>query len=563
MGIGISSGTESIGSPIKDVATGQTPPNVLIEKPIMARVVFSEALTELPAKLADQLRQVLPQISLPVYRVQLGLAQQKLITFSQTPLPEGQVLELSRTSNGQLQARPLPQLNLNSLIKTTLPPVLLDTGKLPISPPDNVLRAGQIITPQLVQSAIADSGQWFEQKLQQLAYGQTLPAGSSTPNSPANGANNPAAAATVTSAGQTPISNPGLLKPAQAPANTQTTANSPAPQPNKTDIGQLWGKFQGGVKTMGSWLDNALQGKTRPLPKEFIAPANLPTTQASPINPPAGSAPQISPGILQAGTNITASQPIAGANPSILQTTNQGSLAPQLQQDMKGWLIQVQHHLQAQLNQHLLAKGDSTRPWLAGSFKTAHQQDLQNLQIWPRNISWQPALLGMLENIPETDDARQDALVKLLLQVSQGLGRIQQDQIGNRQQQTISPQLDLNLQLPYLEQQQLRFVQIELQEKSSQKSGSKQMLRVWHMILRFAQAEPFPFAIELNMHSMQVNLHCWAEQQSHLHQLREKLPTLRTKLHKAGFTCQQLDTRLGNPPPLKRQIQQYQVDIHT
>ncbi|MCP5326676.1 MAG: hypothetical protein H7A09_10195 [Oceanospirillaceae bacterium] len=531
----------------------------------MARVVFSEALMELPAKLADQLRQALPQMSLPVYRVQLGLAQQKLITFSQTPLPEGQVVELSQTSNGQLQARPLPQLNLSSLIKTILPPVQLDIGKLPISPPDNVLRAGQTITPQLVQSAIADSGQWFEQKLQQLVNGQTLPEASTTTNSPINAANKPAAAPTATSVAQTPISNTDLLKLAQAMANTQTTTNSPATaQQNKTDINQLWGKFQGGVKTMGNWLDSALQGKTPPPPKEFTTSANLPAAQTSPITPPvAGSAPQISPGILQAGTNITASQPIAGATLSIPLVTDQGSLAPQLQQDVKGWLIQVQHHLQAQLNQHLLAKGDSTRPWLADSFKTAHQQDLQNLQIWPRNISWQPVLLGMLENTPEADDAKQDALVKLLLQVSQGLGRIQQDQISNRQQQSVSPQLDLNLQLPYLEQQQLRFVQVELQEKSSPKAGSKQMLRAWHMILRFAQAEPFPFAIELNMHSMQVNLHCWAEQQSHLHQLREKLPTLRAKLLKAGFTCQQLDTRLGNPPPLKRQIQQYQVDIHT
>lgn len=154
--------------------------------------------------------------------------------------------------------------------------------------------------------------------------------------------------------------------------------------------------------------------------------------------------------------------------------------------------------------------------------------------------------------------------MKLLLQVSQGAGHIQQDQIGNRRQQTHQPTAGPQPATALFRTATTAFCANrttgEVQPEKRQQTNAACLAYDFAFCPGF---EPFPFAIELNMHSMQVNLHCWAEQQSHLHQLREKLPTLRTKLHKAGFTCQQLDTRLGNPPPLKRQIQQYQVDIHT
>lgn len=572
MSIGISSGPESNGSPIKDVAAGQTQANVLIEKPIMARVLFSEALPQLPPKLAQQLEAAMPGLSAPLYRVQLDIGQQKLITYSQTPLPAGEIVQLSPKADGQLQASALPKselsLNLATLSKPLLNMPVLDASNLPRLPPASVLNPTQIISPEIVKQAITHSGQFFERHLLNPAT-----TGSSVINAALPSAPSPS----TPSQGQALPNNPlnqGSLLPGIIPAQNKQNPTQPGsalqpgspvpagqPGPASTpDLNNSWQKLQQNVKNMGLWLDQALAGKTAKIPAPAVLSTTSPQTQAPAtqnmsVTPPG----QPTPGAL-------ASQASASTNPQ--QTalgTNQALPANQpLQQDFKAWLIVNQHQLKEQLNQHLLLKGQSTKPWLPESFATAGSSTQnQPHNIWPRNLSWQPILLNNLQENDQHIDQKQDALVKLLLQVSQGLGRIQQDQAGNRQQQGVNPQTDITLQLPYLEQQQIRFVEIELQEKNTQVENSKQQVRAWHMILRFEQASPFPFAIELSLHSMQVNLHCWAQHSLSVSALREKLPLLRKKLTAAGFNCQQLDTKLGSPAPLKRQIQQYRVDIHT
>lgn len=564
MSIGISSGPESSGSPIKDVATGQTQTNVLIEKPIMARVLFSEALPQLPPKLAQQLQAVMPGLSAPLYRVQLDIGQQKLITYSQTPLPAGEIVQVSPRADGQLQASALPRselsLNLATLNKPLLNMPVLDTGNMPRLPPTSVLNPAQIISPEIVKQAIAQSGQFFERHL--LNHGTTGNNISHTvlPNA-AKGqalANNPL--------------NQGNVLPTTPPAqNTQNPAqttrtvepdNPLSAGQSKTaptlDLNNNWQKLQQNVKNMGLWLDKALGGKTDKIP----APVALTATRSQ--APATHNMPGNIQGQSSLGTLVSQAGP--GTGPGQTATLNNQPLSTNqaLQQDFKAWLIVNQQQLKEQLNQHLLLKGQSTKPWLPERFATTDSvTNNQPHNIWPRNLSWQPILLNHLQENDPHMDQKQDALVKLLLQVSQGLGRIQQDQAGNRQQQGVNPQTDINLQLPYLEQQQIRFVEIELQEKNTKVENTKQQVRAWHMILRFEQASPFPFAIELSLHSMQVNLHCWAQHTLFVAALREKLPLLRKKLTAAGFNCQQLDTKLGSPAPLKRQIQQYRVDIHT
>jgi hypothetical protein len=555
MSIGISSGPESSGSPVKDVAAGQTQANVLIEKPIMAKVIFSETLPQIPAKLAEQLQAAMPDLTAPLYRIQLGIGQQKLITYSQTPLPAGEIVQVSPRADGQLQAMPLPKpdlsLNLATLTKTLLNMPVLDTAKLPQLPPPSVLNPAQVISPELVKQAITHSGQFFEKLLLNPTPTNTAALNPTTPNMPATRAQ-PASATLPLSAGTLPTSTPHTGAQRDGISTKPTTHNNitlgqpttaaKAPAPN---VNSNWQKLQQNVKNMGLWLDQTLAGKTPkgPLPTLTLSHHPTPNTGVTtPIIPMATANPL---------SGKSAGQPVSFTHSA-------------LQLDFKGWLIATQHALKEHINQQLLSRGDSTKPWLPDSFAASASLNKNPTQgVWPRNLSWQPILLSTLQETDQTIDNKQDTLVKLLLQVTQSLGRIQQDQAGNRQQQSVNPQTDINLQLPYLEQQQVRFVEIELQEKNTQLDNRKQQVRAWHMILRFEQASPFPFAIELSLHSMQVNLHCWAQHAAFVSALREKLPVLRKKLSAAGFSCQQLDTRLGNPAPLKRQIQQYRVDVHT
>lgn len=266
----------------------------------------------------------------------------------------------------------------------------------------------------------------------------------------------------------------------------------------------------------------------------------------------------------------------AAANASA-HTNNQTvkSLTDLISNDMKTWLMKNQVQLMQVIQNDPNGRADQRQlmdgllkvlfPKQAGFSNLAKSNDGE--AIIPKNLSVQPhlqrlfsQLLGQQPQSEASDDSQQ---LRQLLNLTQNLTRIQQDQVMNRNQQVQQPDSpDFQLSLPYLHEKSIQWCEIECQQTQSQ-AEAENPKRGWHIILRFAQEHPHAFAVEANLVGNQLVLSLWSEQQARLKQLNRYAELLKEKVKKAGFVCESIHSKHGMPVKKQRQIQQGLVDVRT
>ena len=347
-------------------------------------------------------------------------------------------------------------------------------------------------------------------------------------------------------AGQELESN--LKKLAELPAQSvrQDQANKLNVQRGFGEINQ---NIQAGIK---EWLkDLTGKGKTpqqAPIDKQINPPANQ-----SSVNP---------------NTVIKSTDNIQPPLHSLKQLTDA------VKNDMKSWLMQNQVQLMQVIQNDPNGRADQKQlmdgllrvifPKQAG-FSAASSEGGE--PVIPKNLSVQPhlqrlftQLLGQQNDSQGQDDSQQ---LRQLLNLTQNLTRLQQDQVLNRNQQVQQPDSpDFQMSLPYLHEKQIQWCELECNQQET-KPNEKNSKRGWHIILRFAQDNSNAFAVEANLVGNQLVLSLWSEQQTRLQQLNQYMDLLKSKVQKAGFVCEQIQSKHGMPAKKQRQIQQGLVDVRT
>lgn len=347
-------------------------------------------------------------------------------------------------------------------------------------------------------------------------------------------------------AGQELESN--LKKLAELPA--QSVRQDQATKLNvQRGFGEINQNIQAGIK---EWLkDLTGKGKTpqqAPIDKQINNPANQ-----SSVNP---------------NTVIKSTDNLQPPFHSLKQLTDA------VKNDMKSWLMQNQVQLMQVIQNDPNGRADQKQlmdgllrvifPKQAG-FSAASSEGGE--PVIPKNLSVQPHLQRLFTQLlgqqsdPQGQDDRQQ--LRQLLNLTQNLTRLQQDQVLNRNQQVQQPDSpDFQMSLPYLHDKQIQWCELECNQQEA-KPNEKNSKRGWHIILRFAQDNSNAFAVEANLVGNQLVLSLWSEQQTRLQQLNQFMDLLKSKVQKAGFVCEQIQSKHGMPAKKQRQIQQGLVDVRT
>jgi len=191
--------------------------------------------------------------------------------------------------------------------------------------------------------------------------------------------------------------------------------------------------------------------------------------------------------------------------------------------------------------------------------------EAEGQRILPKHLSVQPQLQKLfsgLLNQAQPDDADQQPM-RQLLNLTQTLTRIQQEQVMNRQQQVQNPESpEFQMSLPYLQDKQIHWCELEF-GPNSEPEKTTVTRRGWHLILRFEHAEQGAFAVEASLAGQDLSLSLWSADQTRLKQFHQHMALLKTKLQQAGFLCDHIHSKHGMPERKQRQIQQGLVDVRT
>jgi len=186
--------------------------------------------------------------------------------------------------------------------------------------------------------------------------------------------------------------------------------------------------------------------------------------------------------------------------------------------------------------------------------------------IWPSNLSSQSqihqTLTLLMANSANNDQSDIQQALRQLLSLSQSLMKIQHDQLQGRLPSLTSEQQGLQLNIPYVHQQQIHWAEFEYQSQSSS-SDTQNKTTGWHLILRFAQNTSQAFAIESQLKQEQATIVLWATDKDQLQYLHSEIPRLKGKLLAAGFQVENISSKHGAPAKLNQPLQQSLVDIHT
>jgi len=347
-------------------------------------------------------------------------------------------------------------------------------------------------------------------------------------------------------AGQELESN--LKKLAELPAQTIRQDQS-----NKLNVqrgfGEINQNIQAGIK---EWLKD-LTGKTK-TPQQMASSNQTNNT--------------VNQGSVNPNTVLKGSDKVQPPLHSLKQLTDA------VQNDMKSWLMQNQVQLMQFMQNDPNGRADQKQlmdgllrvlfPKQAGF--TAQSRE-GGESVIPKNLSVQPhlqrlftQLLGQQSESQGQDDSQQ---LRQLLNLTQNLTRLQQDQVLNRNHQVQQPDSpDFQMSLPYLHDKQIQWCEMECHQHEAKPNENKSK-RGWHIILRFAQDHSNAFAVEANLVGNQLVLSLWSEQQTRLQQLNQYMDLLKSKVQKAGFVCEQIQSKHGMPAKKQRQIQQGLVDVRT
>jgi hypothetical protein len=522
--------------------------------------------------LSDQIKQLESQLKdspkaiaeLKLFLVKLETQQGLLSLLSQSTMPKGNQVLISQNTQGtwQLQS-PSPGFSLTNLTaqfssSTLTPPpidlsVLPPTGKLGVtpqaipstlgtaslsSPPLTTIQTGAVITAESAQSAILNSGQSLEHKLLKLAE------------------------AAVQS-----------FKPSAASTTSSPTNSDIAIAPD----------FKGRFKQVDQWVKQLVN--EMPSLKQSLS-GQTTTSQSTVNQPPVTSA------LAAQASHLNTLTPGSGLSPqvdktsaainSLIQTGSQNTAATVSNEDNKSWLIKNQQNLLTAFTKNLVSNNSFIPNWSSsGQFKNSGElSELFNLllapkmnpseggkSIWPNNLSAQSQLQQTLQtlvaHLPDGEkDSAQSQLLRQILSLSQGLMKLQHDQVHNRLGQQLDISSPLQMSLPYVHQNQVQWADMEFKQ-SEFENDNKEKTTGWHLILRFAQDSPQSFSVETQLKQNQLAVVLWAAEKEQLKNLNSDISLLKEKLNYAGFNIESITSKHGEPAKISKPIQQSLVDVHT
>lgn len=475
-----------------------------------------------------------------------------------------QMLALQHIEAGKMQA-------LAASTRDQLTQFIIPSSQSQKGHPANKATAGSLIS-NLNQADNQSKLQQLKQVAQQLLNNSALAKQNASTTKASDSISNPTHAASTQAATKLPntlINANNQITPTdirqalqqagqELESNLKKLAELPAQsvrqdQANKLNVqrgfGEINQNIQAGIK---EWLkDLTGKGKTpqqAPIDKQINNPANQ-----SSVNP---------------NTVIKSTDNLQPQLHSLKQLTDA------VKNDMKSWLMQNQVQLMQVIQNDPNGRADQKQlmdgllrvifPKQVG-FSAASSEGGE--PVIPKNLSVQPhlqrlftQLLGQQSDSQGQDDSQQ---LRQLLNLTQNLTRLQQDQVLNRNQQVQQPDSpDFQMSLPYLHDKQIQWCELECHQQEA-KPNEKHSKRGWHIILRFAQDNSNAFAVEANLVGNQLVLSLWSEQQSRLQQLNQYMDLLKSKVQKAGFVCEQIQSKHGMPAKKQRQIQQGLVDVRT
>jgi hypothetical protein len=532
--------------------------------------VLSDQIKQLESQLKDNPKAI---AELKLFLVKLETQQGLLSLLSQSTMPKGNHVLISQNTQGawQLQS-PSQGFSLTNLTaqfsgSTLTPPpidlsVLPSTGKLGVipqaipstlstaslsSPPLTTIQSGAVITAELAQSAILNSGQSLEHKLLKLAE------------------------AAVQS-----------IKP---------STESPTSSPAKSDI-VIAPDFKGRFKQVEQQVNQWVKQLVNEMPSLKQSLSGQTTTSQPTVNPPSVNPPPVTSAASAQVSNLNTLTTGPGLSPqadktsaainSLLQTDSKSTAAIVSNEDNKSWLIKNQQQLLTAFTKNLVSNNSFIPNWSStGQFKNSGElSELFNLllapkmspseggkSIWPNNLSAQSQLQQTLKtlvaHLPDGEkDSAQSQLLRQILSLSQGLMKLQHDQVHNRLGQQSDLSSPLQMSLPYVHQDQVQWADMEFKQ-SEFENENKEKTTGWHLILRFAQDSPQSFAVETQLKQNQLAVVLWAAEKEQLKNLNSDISLLKEKLNYAGFNIESITSKHGAPAKISKPIQQSLVDVHT
>lgn len=548
--------------------------------------LLQQSLKQLPQQLSNQ-QQSLAELKLSL--VKLSTEQGLLSLISTKHYSKHQAVFITQDANGKLLlqlpsekfslANMAAQLSIGKQIPPSQPlPQQWPLKHLLSMPPlpSSVLNTQNPITAQSVQHAIQQSGHFFEGNLNRSLNTTSQPnqVNASVPNSFTN-THSPA-----TNLNQTLQTVSQSIKQWTQQFTERLQSHSKSQSQSQLNVEPKSPALTESTKTSLPQSETNSTSRTPLTAGLFTQLQNKPLASQTKIQP------QLATQNPSSGFKPVASELTGSLMNSTLQTAE--STLPKaalqvLQQDQKLWLQTGQSQLTQALNQHLMQNTESFVPnWsnALGQLKTPLDltnwlnilvapkpvKSEQGLNIWPSNLSSQnqlhQTLTLLLANSPTNEQSEAQQALRQLLSLSQSLMKVQHDQLQSRLQPASSEQQHLQLNLPYVHQQQLHWADFEYQSMAQEMSSQEKTLG-WHLILRFAQDTHQAFAIESQLKQEQTNIVLWATEKEQLKNLNGEMPILREKLIQAGFKLESITTKHGSPARLNKPLQQSLVDIHT
>lgn len=523
------------------------------------------------------------------------VTEQGLINLiSSKSYPKGADVFITQNSTGNMQLQ-LPSetfslVNMAAQLsagKQPLPPLPLPAtwpfnNSLTLPPlPASTLNTQSLPTAQTVQTAVQQSGHFFERHLVQALKGNP-PAGTALEQGTVTGTNAGRANTigninhTFQAIGEnikqwTQQFSERFQASGQSQNQTSHSQNNHTQTPNPSQTQQALNVFS---KLQSEFPSSSLH------PTNNGTSAKQANTQTTPsaigLNQQAIKASQVHS---LSQLNVNTDRPIDHGQKDSLTL----SLQHILKQDQKLWLQTGQQQLTQALSQHLMENKEAFVPnWSNTLGQIKSPLDLSNwltllvapkplksdhaFNIWPSNLSSQSqihqTLTLLMANSANNDQSDVQQALRQLLSLSQSLMKIQHDQLQGRLPSLTSEQQGLQLNIPYVHQQQLHWAEFEYQSQSNS-SDTQNKTTGWHLILRFAQNTQQAFAIESQLKQEQATIVLWATDKDQLQYLHSEIPRLKGKLLAAGFQVENISSKHGAPAKLNQPLQQSLVDIHT
>ncbi|HSC66867.1 MAG TPA: flagellar hook-length control protein FliK [Cellvibrio sp.] len=310
------------------------------------------------------------------------------------------------------------------------------------------------------------------------------------------------------------------------------------------------------LKNNGQSFENKLAQLINGQKNNELAIAPAPSAQAQknapiPVNIPTNPA-QISP-LLKAST-----QPIQANNPLVMP---QVSIEKMASQDLKGALLGLLHHLNAEL--------ETTTPVPGTTLANDFTKNLATIAL--------PQFLGLLISRQQGELSQKQLRTQLVMLMHQytlgSLAKIQLQQahtLNHQLSQADQPQPTQSWQfeVPVRQGHEVHPLHIHmeqqwLEEQDKDNGQNTTRMRQWNVMLSFNLPVIGQFHAQLILSGDNLVAKFWAEHENTLREAKKKIEGLKTQLENEGILVSQIQCFPGLPPKPKMSVSYSLVDIKT